>query len=134
MKESPENISSEIKIGILWDESKAHYYWRLPVCHYYVLSSPSCQYHRRCLRHVAGICVIAYWLPSQSCLWMDRYIQGDLTNMFLAVLTYLLHGAGYYLKSRLSLSLSRNILPTYGNRWFITVFTKAHHWTLYSAS
>jgi hypothetical protein len=44
--------------------------------------------------------------------------------------TYLLHGAGYYLKSWLSLSMSKNILLAYGTQRFITVFTQAHHWTL----
>jgi hypothetical protein len=44
--------------------------------------------------------------------------------------TYLLHGTGYYLKSWLSLSLSKNIPLSYGTRRFITVFTKARHWTL----
>jgi hypothetical protein len=45
-------------------------------------------------------------------------------------LTYLFHGAGQYLKSWLSLSLSKHILLSYGTRRFITVFTKARHWTL----
>jgi hypothetical protein len=48
-------------------------------------------------------------------------------------LTYLLHGAGYYLKSWLSLSFSKTIL-SYGTRRFITVFTQARHWTLSWAS
>jgi hypothetical protein len=48
-------------------------------------------------------------------------------------LIYLLHGAGHYLKSWLSLSLSKNIL-FYRSRRFITVFTKTHHWTLSRAS
>jgi hypothetical protein len=45
-------------------------------------------------------------------------------------LTHSLHGAGYYLKSWFSLSLSNNILLSYGYRRFITVFTQARHWTL----
>jgi hypothetical protein len=45
------------------------------------------------------------------------------------LLTYPLHGAVYYLKSWLSLSLSKNILFSYGTRRFVTVFTKARHWT-----
>jgi hypothetical protein len=49
-------------------------------------------------------------------------------------LTHSLHGAGYYLKSWLSLSLSKNILLSYGNQRFIIVFTQAHHWTLSWAS
>jgi hypothetical protein len=49
-------------------------------------------------------------------------------------LTHSLHGAGYYLKSWLSLSLSKNIPLSYGTRRFITVFTKARHWTLSWAS
>jgi hypothetical protein len=49
------------------------------------------------------------------------------------VLTYLLHGAVYCLKSWLSLSLSKNILP-YWTRRFITIFTKARHWTVSWAS
>jgi hypothetical protein len=48
--------------------------------------------------------------------------------------TYLLHGAGYYLKSWLSLGLSKNILLSYGTRRFITVFTQARHWILSWAS
>jgi hypothetical protein len=83
--------------------------------------------------------------------------------------TWLLHGAGYYLKSWLSLSLSNSILLSlwnpkvhyrvhksppldsvlsqpkevtlitvscflHGTRRFITVFTKARHWTLSLAS
>jgi len=48
-------------------------------------------------------------------------------------ITYLFHGAGHYLKSWMSLSLSKNIL-SHGNRRFITVFTKARHWTLSWAS
>jgi hypothetical protein len=46
------------------------------------------------------------------------------------LLTYLLHDAGYYLKSRLSLSLSKNIPLSYRTRRFITVFTKSRHRTL----
>jgi hypothetical protein len=45
------------------------------------------------------------------------------------LLTYSLHGAGYYLKSWLLLSSSINIPLSYGTRRFITVFTKARHWT-----
>jgi hypothetical protein len=47
---------------------------------------------------------------------------------------YLLHDAGYYFKSWFSLSLSEHILLSCGTRRFITVFTKARHWTLYWAS
>jgi hypothetical protein len=49
-------------------------------------------------------------------------------------LTHSLHGAGYYLKSWLSLSFSKNIPLSYGTRRFITVFTKARPWTLSWAS
>jgi hypothetical protein len=51
-------------------------------------------------------------------------------NLFLYTYKHnilLRHGAGYYLKSRLSLSLSKNILLSYGTRRFITVFTQARH-------
>jgi hypothetical protein len=44
--------------------------------------------------------------------------------------TYSLHGTGYYLKSRLLLSSSKNIPLSYGTRRLITLFTKARHWTL----
>jgi hypothetical protein len=50
------------------------------------------------------------------------------------LLTHSLHGAGYYLKSWLLLSSSKNILLSYGTRRFITVFTKARYWTLSWAS
>jgi hypothetical protein len=50
------------------------------------------------------------------------------------LLPYFLHGAEHCLKRRLSLSLSKNILLSYGTRRFITVFTKVHHWTLSWAS
>jgi hypothetical protein len=53
-----------------------------------------------------------------------------LTYLLTHSLTHSLHGAGYYLKSWLSLSLSKNILLSYETRRFITVFTKARHWTL----
>jgi hypothetical protein len=43
---------------------------------------------------------------------------------------FLPHGARYYLESWLSLSLSKNILLSYENRRFITVFTQARHWSL----
>jgi hypothetical protein len=49
-------------------------------------------------------------------------------------LPHSLHGAGYYLKRWLSLSLSKNVLLSYGTRRFITVFTQARHWTLSRAS
>jgi hypothetical protein len=38
----------------------------------------------------------------------------SLTYLLTYLLTFLLHGAGYYLKSSLSLSLSKNILLSYG--------------------
>jgi hypothetical protein len=57
--------------------------------------------------------------------WRGAYLSTETT-----LLTYLLLVAGHYLKSRLSLSLSKNILLTYGTQRFITVFTKARHWTL----
>jgi len=38
-----------------------------------------------------------------------------------------LHGTGHYLKSRMSISLSKNILSSYGTPRFITVPTKARH-------
>jgi hypothetical protein len=41
------------------------------------------------------------------------------------LLTYLLRDAEYYLKSLMSLTLSKNILLPYGIRRFITVFTQA---------
>jgi hypothetical protein len=50
------------------------------------------------------------------------------------LLTYSLHGAGYYLKNWLLLSSSKNIPLSYETRRFITVFTKARHWTLSWAS
>jgi hypothetical protein len=49
-------------------------------------------------------------------------------------ITYLLHGAGHYLESWLSLSLSKNVLLSYGTRRFITVFTKSRYRTLSKAS
>jgi hypothetical protein len=49
-------------------------------------------------------------------------------------LIYLLHGAGYYLKSWLLLSFSKKILLLHGTRGFIIAFTKARHWTLSLAS
>jgi hypothetical protein len=50
--------------------------------------------------------------------------------LLACLLTYSLHGAGHYLKSWQSLSLSKNILLSYGTQRFITMFTKACHWTL----
>jgi hypothetical protein len=72
-------------------------------------------------------------LPStpRSSQW--SFPSGFPTNILYAsyLLTYSsLHGAGYYLKSWLSLSLSKNVPLSYGTRRFITVFTKARHWTL----
>jgi hypothetical protein len=49
-----------------------------------------------------------------------------LTYLFTYLLTYLLHGAGHYLKSSLSLSLSKKILLSYGTRRFITMFTRPY--------
>jgi hypothetical protein len=57
-----------------------------------------------------------------------------LTYLHSYLLNYLLHSAEYYLKSWLSLSLSKKILLSYGNWRFITVFTEARHWTLSWAS
>jgi hypothetical protein len=59
------------------------------------------------------------------CLWVT--LRFNYYGTYL--LTHTLHG-GYYLKSPMSLSLSKNILISYGTRRFITVFTKACHWTL----
>jgi hypothetical protein len=64
--------------------------------------------------------------------------NGDINYCFLqnTVLqyTYLLHGTGHYLKSWLSLNLSKNIQLSYGTQRFITVFTKSCHQTLSWAS
>jgi hypothetical protein len=62
------------------------------------------------------------------------YSRISCTYLFTHSLTHSLHGAGYYLKSWLSLSLSKNILLSYGTWRFITVFTQARHWTLSWAS
>jgi len=48
----------------------------------------------------------------------------------ITLLTHSLHGAGYYLKNWLSISLSKNILLSYRTQRFITMFTKARHWIL----
>jgi hypothetical protein len=65
----------------------------------------------------------------------ETWGRNKLSNYIICTLhTYLIHGVGYYLKSWLSLSLSKNILLSYGTRKFITVFTKARHWTLSWAS
>jgi hypothetical protein len=58
----------------------------------------------------------------------------DSTYLLIYLLTYLFHGAGYYLKSWLSLSLSKYILLSYGNRRFIIMLIKTRHWTLSWAS
>jgi hypothetical protein len=64
--------------------------------------------------------------------WADHKMQ---ENLLCGVkIPYLLHGAGYYLKSWLSLTLSKNILLSYGIQRFITVFSQARHWTLSWAS
>jgi hypothetical protein len=63
-------------------------------------------------------------------LLRDHQIYVILTYL----LTYLLHGAGYYLKSWLSLGISKNILLSCWIRRFITMFSKAYHWTLSWAS
>jgi len=52
-----------------------------------------------------------------------------MTYLLTYLPAYLFHGAGYYLKNWLLLNLSRNIL-SYGTRRFITMFTKARHWTI----
>jgi hypothetical protein len=57
-----------------------------------------------------------------------------VTSTEISRFTYLLHGTVYYLKSWLLLSSSKNIPLSYGTRSFITVFTKARHWTLSWAS
>jgi hypothetical protein len=51
-----------------------------------------------------------------------------LTYLLTYLFTYLLQGAEY-LKSWLSLSLSKKYCFLYGTLKFITVFTKARHWT-----
>jgi hypothetical protein len=66
---------------------------------------------------------LKFWKVSWIC-WRRVYL---VTCKYLLThsLTHSLHGAGYYLKSWLSLNLSKNILLSYGTRRFITVFTKA---------
>jgi hypothetical protein len=59
---------------------------------------------------------------------------GILTYLLTYSLTHSLHGAGHYLRSWLSLSLSKKSCFFYGTRRFITVLTKARHWTLSWAS
>jgi len=49
---------------------------------------------------------------------------------FIASITYSFQGAGHYLKIRMSLSFSINILLSYGTQRFITVFAIARHGTL----
>jgi len=61
---------------------------------------------------------------------MQNTISKIGRNIVFITNTYLPNGAGDYLKSWLSLTLSKNILLSYGTRRFITVFTEACHWTL----
>jgi hypothetical protein len=63
-----------------------------------------------------------------------KILQWASKLLLTYLLTYSLHGAGYYLKSWLSFILSKNIPPSYGTRRFITMFTKARHRTLFWAS
>jgi hypothetical protein len=58
------------------------------------------------------------------------YLPVFSLNIYGLKYIILLHGAGYYLKSWLSLSLSKNITPSYETRSFITLFTKDHQRTL----
>jgi hypothetical protein len=70
-----------------------------------------------------------------SLLFEGWHWREGITNPSLTyIITYWLHGAGYYLRSWLSLSLSKNILLSYGTRRFITVYTQARHWALSWAS
>jgi hypothetical protein len=71
-------------------------------------------------------------LSSHLCLCL---LSGLLPSGLLTyLLTYSLHGAGYYLKSWLLLSSLKNIPLSYGIRRFITMLTKARYWTLSWAS
>jgi hypothetical protein len=68
---------------------------------------------------------------------LQRFLKNLKTGRLTYLLTYLLtllHGAGYYLKSWLLFSSLKHIPLSYGTRRFITVITKAHHWTLSWAS
>jgi hypothetical protein len=89
---------------------------------------------RNILVHVPCTCEV--WMVTcwkHIHIW-SNYIVRSMTYLLTYLLIYLLHGAGYYLKSWLSLRSSKNIPLSYGTRRFITVFTKARHWTLSWAS
>jgi hypothetical protein len=62
-------------------------------------------------------------------VWCSNFWEGPF-SIGNSRLNYLFHAEGYYFKSWLSLSLSKNILLSYETRRFITVFTQARHWTL----
>jgi hypothetical protein len=79
------------------------------------------------------LCLHGNWrVFNFSTLWTLHkiIILENAPYVMFFLLTYLLHGARYYLTSWLSLSLSIHILLSYGTRRFITVFTQARHWTL----
>jgi hypothetical protein len=69
------------------------------------------------LRQIEGT-----WTPIN--LLRCRYKYGFESNS--------LHGREYFFKSWYSLSLSKENHLLYGNRRFITVFSKARHWTILS--
>jgi hypothetical protein len=84
---------------------------------------------------------LAYNKSCNCSRYWGRYLAGcsyDIQvynwELHTYLLTYSLRGAGYYLKGRLSLSLWKNILISYGTRRFIAVFTQARQWTLSWAS
>jgi hypothetical protein len=78
-----------------------------------------------------GLRPISCLLFSMRATCLAHFLILDLLTYLL---TYSLHGTGYYLKSWLSLSLSKLSCFLYGTRRFITVLTKARHRTLSWAS
>jgi formylmethanofuran dehydrogenase subunit E-like metal-binding protein len=68
-------------------------------------------------------------------IWARHYCnKGETSTRETSHSTNLLHVAGQYLKSRQTLSLSKNILISFWNPKVHTVFTKARYWTLSWAS
>jgi hypothetical protein len=86
-------------------------------------------FHNLCALHIF-VCVVRRGVWASS-LWLVS-MDGIFTPA--GSFSYLPHGAEHYLKSWLSLSFSKISWFIYGTRRFITVFTKARHWTLSWAS
>jgi len=118
-----ECVTNEILVSN-WRETE----YRLNMCH----ASNGAHTGVQCLKMYRFL-QYTLWLKIYNVL-LHCHLKPDtvihMPSSFHTYLLNLLHGAGYYLKSQLSLTLLKISYFLYGTRRFVTMVTKVRHWTL----